>query len=159
MPPEVLFLEPSIKSEREIFEIEVGIGSSRGKRRERVIKHLTQLGVAFFHRDPNTFAKKPCVDKGTAAKAATVPSILTFEPQAERYSVAENCVDFAFNEGLAQQLLGFVGFADCIWKKPFEIGFMRAPCLDADGFFAQAFRRRRPRPPLAFSDAKRAGVV
>src|SRR5580704_7488876 len=101
MPPEALFLEPSIKSEREIFEIEVGISSPRGKRRERVIEHLTQLGVAFLYRDPGTFAKKPCVHVRTAAKAATVPPILAVEPQAERYSVAENCVDFAFNESLA----------------------------------------------------------
>src|SRR5258707_13505081 len=93
------------RADGKIAQPQIGVAAFFPEPEQRPVQRLPQQVVALAHRDPDALAEIPAFDERAAAEGAALARIGAVDPERQRDGVAENEIDFAAPQRLAQRVV------------------------------------------------------
>ena len=153
-PPYEFLLE---RADGEIAQPQIGVAAFFPEPEQRPVQRLPQQVVAFAHRNSNSLAKIPAFDERAAAERAAFARIGAVDPERQRDGVAENEIDLAAPQCLAQRVVVRIGVQFGIGEQRLEIGLMRG-AGDGANFLPSRYSGRTSGITASRRDTNRAGA-
>src|SRR3954454_9558385 len=124
----------------EIAQPQIGVAAFFPQPEQRPVQRLPQQVVALAHGNADALAEIPALDEWAAAEGAALGGIGAVDPERQRDGVAENEIDLAAPQRLAERVVVRVGVQLGIGEQRLEIRLMRGAGDGADFLAFEIFR-------------------
>src|ERR1700759_2327647 len=93
------------RADGKIAQPQIGVAAFFPQSEQRPVQRLPQQVVALADRDADALAEIPALDERTTAERAAFAGVGAVDPEGQRDGVAENEIDLAAAQRLAQRVV------------------------------------------------------